>query len=96
MIVKISLFIGKNRDGIVVVLPNTLSSLSAAFAEQSYPLGLAKGQNASRMHGELKRSHSTPTGIWLMTLLGQGGGIGEEDAARGFKLNQRLSWRSKR
>jgi hypothetical protein len=96
VIVKISLFIGKNRDDIVVVLPDTLSFISAAFAEQSYPLGLAKGLNANRMHGELKRFHSTPTEIWLMTLLGQGGGIGEEDAARGSKLNHRLSWRSKR
>jgi hypothetical protein len=42
VIVKISLFIGKNRDGIVVVLPDTLSFLSAAFAEQTNPLGLAK------------------------------------------------------
>jgi hypothetical protein len=78
VIVKISLFIGKNRDGIVVVLPDTLSFLSAAFAEQSYPLGLAKGLNASRMPGELKRSYSTPTEIWLMTLLRQSAALGKK------------------
>ena len=78
MIVKISLFIGKNRDGMVVVVPDTLSFISAAFAEQSYSLGLAKGVNASRMPGELKLSHSTPTEIWLMTLLGHVTALGKK------------------
>ena len=78
VIVITSLFIGKNRAGIVVVLPDTLSFLSATFAEQSYTLELAKSQNASRMPGELKRPHSTPTELYLMTLLAQGALLGKK------------------